>query len=177
MRSVVLCDAKGQPLRSASIEEAHRGNGKLHLAFSIFVFSEDRTKVLLQKRSSEKLLFDGLWGNTCCSHPQKGESIEDAARKRLKEECGFTCDLTPVGSFTYQANDPHGKGSEHEYDTVLIGKVEQDIEMHPDPTEIEELKWMAIDTLQSDLAAHSDRYGPWLKPALDIVLRSAHGRG
>jgi isopentenyl-diphosphate Delta-isomerase len=42
--------------------------GKLHRAFSVFLFDESN-KLLLQRRASDKLTFPGVWTNTCCSHP------------------------------------------------------------------------------------------------------------
>lgn len=39
-----------------------------HRAFSVFLFNSE-SKLLLQKRSDEKITFPGYWANTCCSHP------------------------------------------------------------------------------------------------------------
>ena len=39
------------------------------------------------------------------SHPRVGEELEFAAHRRLKEEMGFDCDLKPIGSALYKAND------------------------------------------------------------------------
>ena len=44
------------------------GSLKRHRAFSVFLFNSDN-KLLLQKRSNEKITFPGYWANTCCSHP------------------------------------------------------------------------------------------------------------
>ena len=37
----------------------------LHRAFSIFIFDKD-DRLLLQKRSEDKITFPGCWANTCC---------------------------------------------------------------------------------------------------------------
>ena len=44
------------------------GSLKCHRAFSVFLFdSQDR--LLLQRRSGDKITFPLYWANTCCSHP------------------------------------------------------------------------------------------------------------
>ncbi len=43
--------------------------GLLHRAFSVFLFRPRDGRLLLQKRSDEKITFPGMWTNTCCSHP------------------------------------------------------------------------------------------------------------
>ena len=72
-RHVILCDAAGRPSGSADILAAHTGAGQLHLAFSVYVFSPDRRRLLVQQRSAEKMLWPLVWANTCCSHPRAGE--------------------------------------------------------------------------------------------------------
>lgn len=172
MRSVVLTDESGAPKGTAEIVDAHTGAGKLHKAFSVFIFRNGMRELLLQKRSPSKMLFPQHWGNTCCSHPRENEDIVAAGERRLFEECGFRCDLEEVASFVYRAVDPGGRGTEHEHDTVLVGQVD-DVEPKPDPEEIAEMKWMSVDDLQTDLKAHPERYGPWLPLGLSLILK--HG--
>lgn len=161
MPFVILTNQKGEPIGTADRESAHSGKGKLHQAFSIFVFKKNC--VLLQKRAPHKL-FGNLWTNTCCSHPQPNEKVIDAAHRRLQEEFGITCNLKECGSFIYKAHDE--KGTEYEYDTVLIGEWSDSISFTPDLSEIAEWKWMDLQTLQKDLAQNSKKYTPWLKKAL-----------
>ncbi|HKG98195.1 MAG TPA: NUDIX domain-containing protein, partial [Pyrinomonadaceae bacterium] len=67
-------------------------NGALHRAFSVFIFNSVG-QLLLQKRASTKYHSKGLWSNTCCGHPRPGESVEEASRRRLREEMGFDCEV------------------------------------------------------------------------------------
>ena len=64
---------------------AHRGNGVLHRAFSIFLFNE-QGEVLLQQRSALKPLWPEYWSNTCCSHPRRGESLTQAKETGVRFE-------------------------------------------------------------------------------------------
>lgn len=170
MKSVILCNEQGQTSGEMEILEAHTNGGSLHKAFSVFVFTPDRKKLLIQKRSEEKLLWPGYWSNTCCSHPKGLQPIEKEAEERLEEECGFRCPLKAIGSFVYKADDPAGNGTEHEYDTVLIGEMDESVELNLDPKEVMDCKWVDVDELRKDMEEHPERYTAWFGKALEIVI-------
>lgn len=170
MNMVILTNEQGETLDTADKLEAHKNGGKLHKAFSVFVFTPDYKKVLIQKRSNKKLLFAGIWANTCCSHPKEEKPIEQEAQERLMEECGFSCPLKVITSFTYKADDPQGNGTEWEYDTVLIGEADESTPLDPDPEEIAELKWIEIDTLRDDMKKNPGAYAPWLHKAVPLIF-------
>ena len=106
MADVILTDMHGNPAGTADVLAAHKGRGMLHKAFSIYIFDEGREKILIQRRSEKKMLWAGIWANSCCSHPRKEESPVAAGERRLSEELGFTCALRESGSFVYRAEDP-----------------------------------------------------------------------
>ena len=81
--------------------EAHQ-KGLLHRAFSVLIFN-DKSELLLQKRAFGKYHSEGLWTNTCCSHPNPGESNLSAAHRRLQEEMGFDCEMKELFYFIYKA--------------------------------------------------------------------------
>ena len=123
--------------------------------------------MLLQQRARTKYHSGGLWTNTCCSHPRTGESVEDAAHRRLKEEMGFDCELNHAFTFIYKAALDH-ELTENELDHVFIGYY--DGEMHPDANEVESFKWMNPDELKSDLEQNPENYTVWFKKAISKVL-------
>ena len=88
---VVLVDTDDRPIGQMEKMEAHR-KGLLHRAFSVFVFNKSG-ELLLQRRAPHKYHSGGLWTNTCCSHPRPGESVAEAAARRLQEEMGMSCRL------------------------------------------------------------------------------------
>ena len=78
----------------------HIKEGKLHRAFSVFLFNSEG-KLLLQQRSLAKITFPECFTNTCCSHPlYRQEELEEenavgvkrAARRKLEQELGIPQD-------------------------------------------------------------------------------------
>ena len=140
--------------------------GDLHRALSIFIF-DSAGNLLIQKRAMAKYHSGSLWSNTCCSHPRPGETIEDAAHRRLREEMGFDCRLKEVFSFIYKAK-VNNDLTEHEYDHVLIGRF--DGEPNPNANEVDEWKWVQIEDLKSGIEKNPNYYTSWLVISLDQVL-------
>src|SRR5689334_7965348 len=110
---VVLVDERDREVGTMPKLAAH-AEGALHRAFSVFVLNA-AGELLLQRRAAAKYHCGGLWTNSCCGHPRPGEPVADAARRRLREEMGFDCELASVGSFVYRA-EVGGGLVEHEYD-------------------------------------------------------------
>src|SRR5437660_813812 len=117
--NVILVNEKDEMIGIEEKITAH-SVGALHRAFSIFVFNS-HGELLIQKRASTKYHSKGLWSNTCCGHPRLTESIEEASRRRLREEMGFDCDVKEVFNFIYRTNVDNNL-IEHEYDHVLVGR-------------------------------------------------------
>ncbi len=161
---VVLVDESDNEIGSAERWYAHK-EGQLHRAVSVFVFNESG-KILLQRRATTKPIFGGLWANTCCTHPRPGEDVTEAGKRRLQEEMGLDVEVCVIGTFIYRATDAASGYREHELDHVLIGTAAVDPE--PDPGEADDYRWIDIAELRADLIL-SDRYVPWLKPALETI--------
>lgn len=158
---VILVNATDTAIGTADKLEAHRA-GRLHRAFSVFVFNH-RGELLLQRRAAGKYHSGGLWSNSCCSHPRPGEATEAAARRRLVEEMGFSCPLETVSAMVYRA-DVGGGLIEHEYDHLLIGRWSG--RPSPDPAEVEDWRWVAMDALRQEVALHPRRFTYWFRAAL-----------
>jgi isopentenyl-diphosphate delta-isomerase len=164
--SVILVDAGDHPIGIAPKLAAHR-DGRLHRAFSVFVF-DLRGRLLLQRRALGKYHSGGLWSNTCCGHPRPGEITAAAAARRLREEMGFHCALEPAGNIVYRAEIGHGLW-EHEYDHLFIGRYSGD--PWPDPSEVAEWRWTGIDDLLGELRDRPSSFTAWFEPALREVLK------
>ncbi|MDI6806498.1 MAG: isopentenyl-diphosphate Delta-isomerase [Candidatus Aenigmarchaeota archaeon] len=165
---LILVDEKDNEIGFEEKMKCHLGNGILHRAFTIFIFNKNN-QMLIQRRSKKKFLWGLCWANACCSHPRKGESLEQATHRRLKEELGFNCKLQYLFSFIYHANFAN-RGSEYELDHVFVGRY--DGEVTPNPEEIAEWKWIDIEKLKKDIRKNPDQYTPWFKLSINKVLKS-----
>ncbi|MGV8879312.1 MAG: isopentenyl-diphosphate Delta-isomerase [Sphingobacteriaceae bacterium] len=166
IEEVILVDADDNEIGMMEKMEAHR-LGLLHRAFSVFVFNANGD-LLLQQRALDKYHSGGLWTNTCCSHPRKGENLYAAAKRRLKEEMGMSCELDYGFMFTYHAAFAD-ELSEHEVDHVFFG--ESDQLPQPDKKEVEAYQYVSLKALKTDVAAHPAIYTAWFKICLDKVLQ------
>ncbi len=159
---VILVDPSDAEIGTEEKLVAHR-QGALHRALSIFVMNA-AGDLLLQRRSNTKYHSGGLWSNTCCSHPRPGEDTVDAAHRRLGEEMGFDCDLTPAFSFIYRANVGEGL-TEHELDHVLVGRF--DGIPRPAPDEVDDWRWAKLEDVQGEIDAHPELFSVWFRTALE----------
>jgi len=156
---LIVVDEQDNILDYKSKTDCHRGDGILHRAFSLFIFNSGG-ELMLQQRSAQKLLWPLFWSNTCCSHPRKGEKLEEAVQRRLKEEIGITTELEYLFKFQYQAN--YGTiGSENEICAVYIGK--SDAPPRINENEIADLKFISVSDLTAEIDNHPQRYTPWFK--------------
>lgn len=157
---VVLVDSSDRELGEMEKMEAHV-KGVLHRAFSVFVFNEDG-EMMLQRRALSKYHSPGLWTNTCCSHPRKGEAVSDAAHRRLVEEMGFDTDIRKVFDFRYKSEVGQGL-TEHEFDHVFLGTYNGEPVINP--AEVEEWKFMKMEELKKDMEKNPENYTVWFKIA------------
>jgi isopentenyl-diphosphate delta-isomerase len=157
--NLILVDAQDNVLGYETKENCHRGKGKLHRAFSIFIFNRNK-ELLIQQRSALKPLWPLYWSNSVCSHPRKGEADLDAAYRRLKEEISIETPLQFLFKFQYQASFK-GVGSENELCSVYIGTTDAPIVANPG--EIAAWRYIDLAELDRDIKAHPEIYTPWFK--------------
>ena len=163
---VILVDNQDNPIGQMEKLEAHQ-KGLLHRAFSVFILNS-KGEMLLQKRASGKYHSPDLWTNACCSHPYPGEQTLNAAKRRLQEEMGFTCQLKEIEAFVYKTEFDNGL-IEHEFDHVLIGQYEGQIT--PNSNEVSEYRWVSISELDSLLSASENEFTFWFLIAYPKVKK------
>ena len=171
MTDVILVNEQDQEIGQMEKLEAHQ-KGLLHRAFSVFVFN-DKNELLIQQRAIGKYHSEGLWTNTCCSHPSPEETLEQAANRRLYEEMGMVCTVKRAFSFLYRAEFENGL-VEHELDHVLIGYTNNPPLLNPE--EAQAYKWISLDELEKDIAQHPEKYTIWFKIILIDHIHSLKKR-
>jgi len=138
-----------------------RPRGKLHRAFSVFLFDQSG-RLLLQQRAKEKITFPEVWTNTCCSHPLTGYTpteqdephhvadgsvpgVKRAAIRKLEHELGIPASQFEIDDFRFVArlhywaadavtHGPESPFGEHEIDYVLF--VQKTVTLEPNASEV-----------------------------------------
>ena len=164
MEQVILVNEMDVELGLMEKMEAHT-KALLHRAFSIFVFNKNG-EMLLQQRAISKYHSGGLWTNTCCSHPRPGETILQAANRRLQEEMGFETSLVKVLEFVYKAPFSNGL-TEHEFDHVLVGYYDGII--NPNQEEVEKYSFNSFSDIEISINKCPEIYTEWFKIAFPLI--------
>ena len=170
----MLLDEDGRPVGVADKATVHGPRTPRHLAFSCYGF-DPAGRVLVTRRAADKLAFPLVWTGSCCGHPGPGEAVDDAVRRRLRDELGVhACDLTLVlPDFSYRASD--GRVEENELCPVYVCRLDGD--PTPAPGEVAEWVWGDWSAFLGAATAPDSILSPWaqlqaplLDPLLDAVL-------
>ncbi len=162
---------------------AHR-EGRLHRAFSLFVYDPEKHQVLIQKRAEGKYHSGGLWTNTCCSHQYKDESWDTALSRCLMDELRLRVNVQ-AEAFDHQPEDglkdegiciqagvfqyfsDYGEMKEHEIDHVFVGCLSRENldQIDPEPEEISRVKWIGRSELDEWLDKEPEAFTSWFAKA------------
>lgn len=167
---VVLCDPEGRPTGVSPKVEVHTRDTPVHRAFSCYVV-DGAGDLLLTRRALSKVTWPGVWTNSVCGHLLPGESEEDAARRRLRQELGVEVAPdatfeTVLPRFSYRATDASGT-VENEFCPVLVLNLDQRPEVSPDPTEVMEWRWAPLSRTRGAVAAAPFAFSPWMVAQLE----------
>jgi len=155
---VILVTADDQPIGTMDKVGAHRGQAQRHRAISVYLFNS-QDELLIQQRSAQKIVGAGQWANTCCGNLRPGESYENCARRRLREELGITqVKLKPIYKFEYQVQC-NAEFSEWEMDQVFVGRY--DGKVQPVTNEVGDIQWVKIDDLLTQI--DNPKYALWFQ--------------
>jgi len=155
-QEVVLVNHADETLGTMEKLEAHK-RGILHRALSVLITRTDG-RLLLQRRSLQKYHSGGLWTNATCTHPGLGETPLAAAHRRLWDEMGMRCELTPAFAFVYRADVGQGL-HEHELDHVFLGV--SDREPRPNVEEVDDWRWMDMASVHDRARREPHVFTPW----------------
>lgn len=131
-------------------KEAHK-TGKWHRAVHIWIISEDKRKILLQKRCPDKNLFPNMWDISVGGHVSSGEETLISAKRELSEELG----LNPQNyKFEYVdvIKEEFVDGDIVSNEFVTIYKIFSDVDIDSitlQKEEVSEARWFTKDELNS----------------------------
>jgi len=162
---VILVDENDIVLGQMDKYNAHRTLPApcLHRAFSLFLF-DSKNRLLIQQRSHEKLTFPLIWANTCCSHPEPGEDIIPASKRRVKFELNIDLNdeakLQELGVFRYKAE--FGEWTEYEVDHVVFGYYDTEVILF-NKEEVEAVKWVSKEEFGDMIECQPETLSPWIR--------------
>lgn len=160
-----LVDESGVTIGTAEKLSAHLPPGRLHRAFSVFLFDASG-RLLMQRRALDKYHSPGVWSNTCCGHPYPGEQPFVAAARRTAEELGISPALLgEAGTVRYNHPDPASGLVEQEFNHLFVGLVTA--KPQPDPREVAETRFVTPAEL-AKLAAGTT-LSAWFATVLDAA--------
>lgn len=163
---VILVDEQDSELGLMEKIKAHQ-QGALHRAISVFIFNSQK-QLLLQQRASDKYHSGGLWTNTCCSHPRKGEQTQDAAKRRLREEMGIDCELNYLTNIIYKAKLDNDM-TEHELDHIFIGYTDDVPVLNP--AEAIAYRYTSIEDVERLLQKTPEHFTKWFGILLAALIK------
>jgi isopentenyl-diphosphate Delta-isomerase len=156
---LILVNDQDQEIGHQDKLSCHSGAGILHRAFSLFIFNE-AGELLLQQRSVRKQLWPLYWSNSCCSHPRRGETMEDAIARRSQQELGITTRFQYLYKFKYQV--PYSDiGAEHELCWVFVGRSSGPVRVNEN--EIAGWRYISAGDLEKEMQQAPHHFTPWFK--------------
>ena len=151
----ILVNEEDDIIGSETKLSVHSGDGFRHRAFSVLIY-DSKGRLLVQKRSSDKITFPNVWANSCCSHAldidgerDNGQGAENAARRKLNQELGIPeevsldWDFSHIGKMEYSARWD-SEWVEWEIDHILV--VMSDAVINHNENEISEVLWADVET-------------------------------
>ncbi len=155
---IVLVNGEGKPIGIAPKLVSHNKNTPLHLAFSCYIFNH-KGQFLLTQRAFEKKVFPGVWTNSCCGHPAPDEKIEDAIKRRVKDELGLTIEELEVALSDFRYTAEMNEVVENEICPVFVAKTSQQPQLNPQ--EVANYKWLNWKAFVSEAEKNPGDYSPW----------------
>lgn len=138
-----VVDRDGNVQGLAKRSDMHGDPSLIHRVIHILV-SDEKGRLLLQKRSMKKDVAPGKWDTSVGGHVNPGEDILEAARRELKEELGIAdCALNYLYSYLF---------SNHiESELVSTFSCEYNGKFFFDKEEIDEVAFWGLKSIRENL--------------------------
>ncbi len=119
-------------------------DGLWHAATGVLVRSPDGERLVLHRRTPDKLVFPGAYDCWAGGVVGPGEAPAAAAARELEEELGVVAPLTPIERFRFTQDGL--RYHVFTYETAWDGP------LRPQPSEVAWAGWVTLDELRARLA-------------------------
>lgn len=174
----LVVDIDDNVIGAESKLSCHKDDGIRHRAFSVLIF-DSQGRLLVQKRSTQKITFPGVWANSCCSHPLDIESentgndgVKNAARRKLDQELGIPMGISEDWAFQHIGRMEYScrwneDWIEREVDHIMV--VNSDTEVEHNENEISEVRWVDSDEISRMMSGEGDWSGEVIAPWFRLI--------
>ncbi len=166
MEWLTLADEKNNILGKEEKMKVHTG-GLRHRGFVVFIKNSEN-QILIQRRCEEKYLASNLWDCSVAGHPYLGESYEDAAVRRIKDELFLDIkkeNLKKITVFEYRTKE----GDLIDNEMCGVFECFSDDEIEPNPEEMSEVDFVSLKELRERITNNEDEYTYWLKKSVEFL--------
>lgn len=141
---IQLVDETDVPTRGGTMNEAQL-NAVWHRIVRV-MFSDEHERVLLQKRSKKEFSYPGCWDTTVGGHVDEGEDYETAGLRESEEEVGVRPQALEEVDF-YKSSRREAGRTYNRFNKTFRAVISSTTEFHPNPEEVEELRWFSQEEL------------------------------
>ncbi len=146
-----IVNIDGIPTGVALPKSEIHSKGHLHNTAHVWLYNANGD-ILLQQRSSKKLICPLLWDVSVAGHVDSGETPKEAAVREAKEEIGIKLQidhLIKVGVFKCFQSYSNGINDNELHNTFICEIISLITDFKPHPEEVEDLKFVSIQEFKS----------------------------
>ncbi|CRG86602.1 isopentenyl-diphosphate delta-isomerase [Talaromyces islandicus] len=115
----------------------------------------------------------GIAGETGAELSAAIEGVKRAAQRKLDQELGIKAEQVPIDKFEFLTRIHYlapsdGKWGEHEVDYILF--IQADVDVNPNPNEVQDIKYVTPDELKSMFSDPALKFTPWFKLICNSML-------